>query len=599
MLGGPSTGLEPDAGMHPLGALAAPIERATDMWEAVLLAQRARFHASYRLAARAFQVVLARHSGAGRRRLVLAGVCAVADIVTARGLARSSRFHLGPRLVADAIDGAGWGLSAERADAAVLVGVPLAVEAGIRMGGRAVVVPAVTAATGVALRRLVKRPGSIGSYRWQVVGVGMGAIMRAYERHHHRVLVDQHHQYLEAQVHGHELAGQTAVAMGADSVVDLLSRTMLLLGSIRGDAAVAHMLAAWKQQLAERVTGGAAFLGMALMSWQQAHNSVQRDLRSVVQLLVAEGDGTVLLTAGQASALCAVLDAMDLRGDVELKVVDRAEAMLPGRRRKLVVAGRKVTLAPDREHRLVPFDPGPLVLLLAALWSLETMGSDHARIPPWVSIPAATWSVALAWWAHREVQALGASAHRAIVTASLGLAAVQALVSTVTMRQARSADGAQRFPFLEATTPVVVLLAFYRHELDVRRRMLVSTALVAVGALCLALMAGPIDWADLVAECLWPASAIGALMGLGRALRSAADGVVRAQAGEDAACLDAAYDRGRRSVIDLVAAVRDDAWTALAEGRRHYDAALVDEVEARLHAVDRQLEALRCSMSPS
>ncbi len=596
-LGGLTT--EPDARTRLTPALPEPAGQVADVWESVVLEQRARFHASFRLAGRAFQIALARHAGAGRRRLVLAGGCAVADIIGSWGLARSSRFHLGPRLVADAVDCAAWGLLAEQADASVLAGVPLALEAGIRMGWRATVVPAVTAGTGVAVRRLAKRPGSVGSYRWHVVGAGMGAIMRAYERAHHRAVGDQHQQHLQAQVHGYELAGKTAVAMGADSVVDLLSRTMALLASVRGDASVAHMLATWKQQLAQRVAGSAVFLGMALTSWQQAHNSRQQDLRSVVRLLLPEGDGTVLLTAGQAGALSAALDAMGLRGDVEVEVVDRGEAMLPGRRRQLVVAGRHVTLAPDREHRLAAFDPGPLVLVLAALWSLETMGSHHARTSPWASVPAALGGVALAWWAHDRVRALGARAHSRILVASLGLGAVQAVLSTATMRQARGADGVQRFPFVDAMTPAVVLLAFYGHELDRWRRALVWAVVVGVGACCLASMEGPIDGVDLAAGCLWPASAIGSLTGLGQALASSEDRVVRAQEADDAACLDAAYDRGRRSVIDLVAAVRDDAWAVLAEGRGRYDAALADEVQARLCIVDRRLEDLRCAVSPS
>ena len=109
------------------------------------LDQRARTHASYRLAGRAIQMVLAGQTGRPRRTVAAAAVWAVSDLAGAAVLRRSPRFALIPRMIIDLVDVLWWGTKGDDCDLAVITSLPLSIESGIRLGPLALVIPAVGA----------------------------------------------------------------------------------------------------------------------------------------------------------------------------------------------------------------------------------------------------------------------------------------------------------------------------------------------------------------------------------------------------------------------------------------------------------------------
>src|SRR5205085_7919059 len=169
-------------------------------------------------------------------------------------------------------------------------------------------------------------------------------------------------QEIEAAAGRAELAGQNSVAAGADSVVDLLTRTTPLL-SAGGAGLPPSRMAAWKLALAEASAGQASYLGVALARWQRLRNSLGHDLREDVELRCLEGAGAILLSPAQAVALDRALDGLRLRGPQAVAVPDPAPA---GREQALLVGGRRVTLPADPTPSAPSLDPGPIALLLGA-----------------------------------------------------------------------------------------------------------------------------------------------------------------------------------------------------------------------------------------
>lgn len=165
-----------------------------------------------------------------------------------------------------------------------------------------------------------------------------------------------------------QMAAAAAFALGADSVVDLLSRTGPLLENRAGPTGMAAELASWKTTLAATVSRRAAYLGTAVAEWQKQANR-HPDLSADVSLDLAEGQGTAVLSGTQVALLGAGLDGLGLRGRHQLVVEDAGG---PGRDRRLRVGRHLLVLPADPATRALAFDPGPALLAISA-----------AR-PPWL-----------------------------------------------------------------------------------------------------------------------------------------------------------------------------------------------------------------------
>jgi len=559
-----------------------------------LLAKRERFHLAYRLASRSYQILLAKRGPAPMRNASLAAACVVGDVVSALAIRRSGRFALGPRLAFDAADAAFWSQGSSGLELATMPGVPLAIEAGLRIGAAGVIVPLVNATVTGSMRRRMGRSTSNASFRYQVMAVALGAGIAGYERNRRAVALARHEQSLEARAGAANLAGQNDVATGADTVVDLLSRTAPLLSSVAGSTMVGRMLADWRQSLAATTTEHASYLGITLTRWQRRHNESQPNLSADVTFAIEEGHGTILLSAEQSVWLGSALDQLALRGLVTVAAVDLAEAKQPNRPRRLLFGPIRVDVPADSRPGLVPFDVGPLGFLASAMWFGDTIHPGGGAGQVWAVAPGAAAGPVLALWAHRLVARRGETAHGAVLGVALCHSLVHAVGSTATMRNFRNAEGIQRFPFLAGINMVSMMVPLYWSDFDSVQRCLVVGAIGVVIGVGLVLFPEAVQWSHLIAELLWPAAAFFSMM----TLRSQLDveAVERGQKLELAAqtSLASAFSEGRSFVLELASATRYAAHRDFEGVRDQLDPRISAEIQRRLTEVDKRLKELQC-----
>jgi hypothetical protein len=560
--------------------------------DAAFLSQRARLHLVYRLAGRAIQAVMAGEGEQGRRRMADAAAWAVTDLAGAAALGRSSRFGLVPRLAVDLIDIVHWGGRGEDCDLAVISGLPLSIEAGIRMGPAALVVPAVSATITGVVRRRRSLPPSPLSFRWQVIGVFAGVGMAAYGRSRRKALLARHERELQARLEEAYIGGQNDVAMGADSVVDLLSRTAPLLPRGSDDQVVGRLLASWKQSLAVDTQARTTYLGVALAQWQRRHNAAHTALEADVALSLQPGDGTILLSGSQSSWLESALDALGLRGPVSVEVVDAEEARQPDTPRHLRVGGTAVAVPRDRVKGLTPIDVGPMGFVVGAMWCLDTMSPGSSGSSPWAVMPVVAGGFGLAAWSNRQVEQYGSAAHRRIIASGFALAVVHAVGATKTMTRTRARNGVQRYPFLSGVEMLGLMLPLYFEEFSTTEQVVIVAGVLGLVGLGLVLMPEPILWTHLVSELLWSGAATLSISGLGDGLSEDAEQLNRQLSEVEDAAIARAFADGRAFVVSLVAEARDGVRRAFDETRARISPTVSAEIELRLDEMRSRLDRL-------
>jgi hypothetical protein len=581
-----------------------PVSRIRRNWspapeDGAFLAQRARTHLSYRLAGRAIQIVLSAGSDRPRRRVAGALAWAVTDVVGGTALRRSSRFALVPRLAVDVADIIAWGGRGADCDLAAISGLPLAVESGIRLGPLGVVVPAVGAAVTGAVRRHRGLPMSVASFRWQVIGVAVGTGFAAYGRNRRQVVLARHRHELEARLHKAYVSGENDVAMGADSVVDLLSRTTPLLPPGSGDSVVGRLLASWKESLAADTLAVSTYLGVTLTRWERRHNATHHALDADVAFVLQPGDGTVLLSGAQARWLEGVLDSTTLRGRVTVAVVDPDEAGRPTTPRRLLVGGELVVVPADRVRGLTPVDIGPSGFVIGAIWALDTISSGDSGSSPWAVGPVVAGGMLLAAWAHRQVDRHGQDAHPRILAAGVAMALAQAVAGTATMTRTRASNGMQRHPYLAGVDMMGVLVSLYADEFSVLLAAGVGAGVVATIGLGVLLMPEPVDWAHLVCDLLWSAAAALAISGLRSGLDEDADRINAELARVDDANVNRAFADGRASVVSMVADAARRARRAFDASKGAMNPTVSTEVEHRFDEIRNRLIDLERDTGPA
>jgi hypothetical protein len=238
---------------------------------AALLRARARFVLAYRIATRA-QFALSKRVRSRRSLRAMLALCLVGDLLELKDL-RSSPTNDALRAGRYLAETAGWSaLGGVPQDLPVLVGVPLAAEAGVRFGLSSVGLVVAEAALSRVVSRLAGRDQTPRAlYGWQALaaGAGMGAV--SYQAWVQRRARRRHDQELSARTQHARLAGQNDVAMGADSVMDRLWRVGWLLGD-SANALTVSALAGWKAELAAETYAKAFYLGDVLRQWERRHN---------------------------------------------------------------------------------------------------------------------------------------------------------------------------------------------------------------------------------------------------------------------------------------------------------------------------------------
>jgi hypothetical protein len=492
------------------------------------------------------------------------------------------------RLVLDAVDVAVWSQAIGTSpDVAALAASPLALEAGLRSGWRGLVVPLVVGGLSAAVSRAVGQPVSPAPFVWPLVALTLAALAIRYVR----LRMDQRlriaDQEIQAAAGRAELAGQNSVAAGADSVVDLLSRTTPLLAA-GGTPLPPSRLAAWKLALSEASAGQASYLGVVLARWERLRNSMSPDLRADVELRCAEGAGTVLLSPAQARDLDQIFDRLALAG---VETVDVPRAAATGREQVLLVSGRRVVLPADPRPVGPSLDLGPVALLLGACSILTHSPLQSEAVPLQVTIPLAAAGCMLALWAHELVDRRGPAAHAAVLAAALALGGADAVLSTLTMHN-QYTDHLARFPFLLFLIWFGPLYVVYAPDLSQSARWMAAGGAAAVVAAGFALMPAVPPVTHLAVAAVWPVCTFLVSMRLREVLEQDESDLAEDLGRQHAAAVDEAYERGRLLVVDLVAAAAGDARDVYGDVRSGLPRDVAEEFERRLAEVDVRLLAL-------
>lgn len=531
-----------------------------------------------------------------RRHIPLLVASVAADLVEWAALRRSSRTHLGPRLVAQCLSTAGWaGEIGDNYDAAVLAGVPLVAEAAVRVGPGALLVVAVDLATTLAYRRWRRQRGDGQFFFWQLLAVGAGLLLRWYEARQNAAALAAFERDVQARARVAHSEGQASIALGVDTAVDMLWS----LGTILGPEALgAQALREWRNRLAAQVGKQATYLLQALREWEHRHN-VSPQLALDVSVRLAPGDGTILLTPMQERYLVDQLDRLGLVGVVEVRVVDRKQAEHPTGRRLLSVSGVLLELpADDLPGSVTAIDPGPLAALLGAAWLVIDMietygGTPSAATLPWV---AATIVVA---WAMRSAGPYDPTNRTGSILALLAIAAGFSATAMPRMRRPEGPFGQQRYPFIDAAIAPALLTAMYADDLTARQRTTIALAGVVLAAVGIGSLARPPRPRQLLSAIIWAFTAVIPARALAPSYRRRAEATAAAHRTEAQARIDAAYIAGRRSVMDYAREAQDGARDAVERLKRVGQ--LLDHdlpaIYQRLEQIEQRLRALEEPLS--
>lgn len=569
-----------------------------------LLEVRTTLHLAVRLAVRANQVLLvsgAAVAGAALWHSVLPAFVLL-DVVTWWVLRRSDRFGLAWRLPLDALDAAFWTLSPRplsgHYDWAVLIAVPLALEAGVRMGWRSFVVPAtITAATAVAAETAGK-PIRWSPVWWVVLAVLMGMAFYRYCRHlDERAEQDRRRQATAARRRAY-LAGQNQVAMGASSAVDAIEGLVPVLGRPRAGSALSRLADGWKSQLSASTAQEANYLQVALLEWERVHN-LHPDLSSLVEVRVAEGQGTTLLTATQARQLVAEMERLGLRGRVAVRLRDAETPRLPGQVLRLEVGGRPLVVPADPRGTTPPIDPCAVTYFYLATLLLVTLLAEFGGAAPLaVALGIAMCAVA-GTVSHRRIVTHGERARLGVFVLAVAVATILTLLAA-TMRHPVTRDGDPILPFGTGLLLLSFLGGFYWPSLA-RWRWLMPTAFVANVALGVAVFAIPslITARALAASVIYNGFPVFPCGHLARALERAASRHAAATDVVDEGAERDAFLEGREAVVNLVRQAHDDAMGELRLVEPRLDASVAALAAARLEEVERRLRTIESESESS
>ncbi len=514
--------------------------------------------------------------------------CAVLDLALAALLLRTRvRVPMWLRLLLDSVDVAGWSLAVGHpVDLATLAATPLAVEAAT-LGWRGLAVPAaVGAATTVALLA-AGRPLEPMPLAWPLVALACGRLLAAYGERRLSRQVSLTLSGIEAAAGQAELAGQHSVAVGADTVVDLLTRTAPLIAA-GGERPPASPIGAWKQALAEAGARRATYLQVALARWQRLRNSLSPDLSSDVELRCLDGAGALLLSSSQASRLAGELDRLGLRGHVGVRALAAAPL---GRRQVLLVGPRRLVLPADPGPSAPRLDPGPMAFLLGAVSFLGQSLPWSDGVPAVVTAPLVAAALALGWWSHGWTERRGDAAHAGILAAALALGGADALLATLT-RGNPETDHFVRQPFLLFLMWAGPLAVLYWRDLTRLQRGLAVAASAAIVEAGFLLLPASVPVSSLLAATVWPIMAVVTSLGLRALLERDASAVAAALAQRHELAVREAYRRGRQLVVDLARDAAEETRAGYLAVRCRLPPSIAAEVERRLAEVARRLDAL-------
>lgn len=520
-------------------------------------------------------------------------ICAGLDVAKAAWLARDDEFWLGPRLALDAADLALWCLAAgddpDSTEDAVVPGATLAVEAGARLGLGGLVVPLAHAAVAGAVRARRGHRLRLDQLSWQVLGVVSGmAFSRSTERRR-RQLALAHQAELAARAQRAELEGLHELIVAHEGPLDLLQRATTLIDLASNEALSkkrSDLAGSVKQATAGAMRAQAVYLGDALAAWQARHNS-RPELGQVVAFDLEAGAGTVVLSATQAAALYAWLDARQPSGALAVRLADPEEARRPFERRLLLVGSETARLEADQPGAPLRLDALPAAFLLNLGWLAAPTGA-HREAVPWsaTSIPMALGAAATLWSARRSATTPGTSPPGALA-ASFATTLAYAGLATPAMRYPHTHAGVSRYPWVMPLQGYELVRGLVSDQLGSAGRAAALAGTAAITAAGWRATPRPRSVRALVAELGWPAG----FAVLARHIRRAAASSGKQLAGEtadaDREILEGARQRGQKRAQAIIAELLSTAHDRLAEAAGRIDPAVASEAARRLAEVKR------------
>lgn len=566
---------------------------AVDDVDPVLIRTRVPLHLAMRLGTRVNQLVSpfwADRSPVHRATTVALGVV---DLAIARRLRSDPRLGLRLRLPLDAAELALAYATAVRDDydeasVPAVMGCPLAVEAGARLGLKGLVVPAVNLTVGTLVRRARGQRPRTGTMAWQVAATLGGVGIAAYGRRRRRAVVAQHHRNRVALELQAEIEGRHELAVGRHVVLDDIQRATALIDLTLREPRRHNPAGEWKAELATTTRAAFAYTGDVLSGWQARHNASSPDLRTVVRLHLPPHQAAVVLARSQADALEGALSRAHLRGTVPVEVRGRRDAT------EVIVDGRRIVLPVPLGQPRVAFDPVPGAFLWSALWLMVAGAASREHVPRWAAAGPAAAAVAMAVGAHRLGERHGGRAPRPTVTAwSVGLTLASTVLHIRTMRNTHGHGSTSRYPHSLAMRGFALVTVLAWSELDRRHRTATVTAGAAIPALAWHLSPSPRSGRELVAELAWPLQALALGGSLVAAIETDAERLGQELRTEDLQALHDARARGRVDALEFACRSLSEAEADLADNVGDLPRDIATEVRRRLDASRRRLESLR------
>jgi len=555
--------------------------------------------ATHRLVARGFMALLLFRDSveAWEVLFILGGL--VADGITVVIVSRSDRLSLVPRLALDATDAAVWAISVPVAlSEGNFVIASLAIETAFRLGfRRALVVPAVCGGAIAILATAFDASIQPAAVAWAFFGVTGGALLRLYDRadvRRHLAVLSEVEQAVTRR--GYR-SGQNSVAMGADSVVDLIHATVAALGRPRPGTALYSLLDEWKANLRRGMQGHASYLGDVLASWRQVNN-LRPDLAGHCEFNLPEGAGTILLTAGQAAHLLRLLSEATPHGTVDIRILTSNAIDRPvGSRVELDVAGRVFRLPPE-SISLRPLDPAPITLALGAVYALFLIRPWAEAVPVALVLPVALASLAAAVWAQRALNETGPAARPRIMLVACAIAILLTGITTPAVGFVvgdPTAGHLQAFPITSALYPISIFIGLYGRSMGRLGIWAVGVTASSCMALTLWLYPEPVVGTHLAVAIGLQATALIPSWWFGRAFADAAEFRGESVSRQIDRARHSSFARGRDSVVDLLDRAGQDAKDLLHATRASIETPIVRHVEQRLEEVDQCLRQLKTS----
>lgn len=580
---------------------AVPLGRARDhpppaYGTEAFLVTRARFHLLYRLMARIWQ--FASPDGGARTggwQVALVGFV-ILDLVLWATLRRPERFGFKTRLAIDSFDIALWSLAPYPGGSdympAIWIGIPLAVDTSLRRGAWGLLIPGVTLTVTTIVRLAAGRPVLPLLFMGLMIGVGAGMLLARYFDRLQASDEDEWVQRHSADERRDFLAGQNAVAMGADSVIDILEGLLPTIGRPKPGTVLWEFAAAWKAKLAAATADHAAYLGQVVLEWAADHNR-HPDLSGRVEAYQSEGVGTTILTAAQAIELRQLLDSAALQGQVAVGLENPIPTdQPPGGALRLVVNSQVMEVRGDPSRPPQPYDPGPATFIISAFLMLLDLTDYGVGVGIPAGLTGVSFSLLAAWWAHMRLRQFGMRARKSVMTAAVAVAVTYTAIATLGLRPNPSAAGFGQYAVVPGLDLLGLLGAMYWRYLKTPTRVLVlagATVVVAIGVLPQSPDTNPFR---LMLVAAWALPLLASGLSLADELVAAAQAYRQGLTAHTATAQSAAFRRGQLAVLDLVRQASQEAHERLDSLGDSLPSEVAGHARQQLGEVDRRLGKL-------